>query len=63
MSGWAVFGYMLMACVMGYFIYRLYQSRPDMFSRKNIEKSFFSLGILAIIILGIIALGVYFLRH
>lgn len=42
--------------------YRSIKGRPDLFSRDNINKSFFSLGILAVILIVFVGLLVLILR-
>ena len=42
--------------------YRSIKGRPDLFNRDNINKSFFSLGILAIILIVFVGLLVVILR-
>lgn len=43
-------------------LYRNIKNRPDVFSRENMSKSFFSMGILAVLLIGFIALLVVILR-
>lgn len=43
--------------------YRAIKGRPDQFSRENINKSFFSLGVLAIILIMFVALLVLMVRQ
>ena len=44
-------------------LYRSIKGRPELFSRENLSKSFSSMGILALILIGFIALLVFMLRH
>lgn len=37
-----------------YFVYRTIKGRPDMFSKENLSKSFFSMGILALILIAFV---------
>ena len=43
-------------------LYRNIKSRPEVFSRENMSKSFFSMGLLAILLMAFIALLVVILR-
>ncbi len=43
-------------------LYRNIKNRPDMFSRENMNKSFFSMGILAVLLIAFVALLVVILR-
>lgn len=43
--------------------YRAIQGRPEMFSRANLSKSFFSLGVLAIVLIMFVALLVLMVRQ
>lgn len=43
-------------------LYRSIKNRPDVFSRENMSKSFFSMGILAVLLIAFIALLVVILR-
>lgn len=40
-------------------IYRSIKGRPDQFSRENLTKSFSTMGILALLLIGFVALLVY----
>lgn len=44
-------------------LYRAIKGQPQQFSRENLSKSFSSMGILALILIGFIALLVLMLRH
>jgi hypothetical protein len=43
-------------------LYRNIKNRPDVFSRENMSKSFFSMGILAVLLMAFVALLVVILR-
>jgi hypothetical protein len=43
-------------------LYRTIRYRPELFSRENLSKSFSSMGILALLLIGFIALLVLMLR-
>ncbi|MDR3442555.1 MAG: hypothetical protein P4L65_06010 [Legionella sp.] len=45
-----------------FLLYRAIKGRPDQFSKENLNKSFFTMGILAVVLIGFIALMVLFLR-
>ena len=44
-------------------IYRNIKGRPDQFSRENVSKSFSSMGILALMLIGFVALLVMIVRN
>ena len=44
-------------------LYTNIKGRPELFSRENLSKSFSSMGILALVLIGFIALLVFMLRH
>lgn len=58
--------YQLLAIIAGVLIvwvtYRSIKGRPELFSRENMSKSFFSLGILAIILIVFVGLLVLVVR-
>ena len=43
-------------------LYRNIKGRPDQFNRENLSKSFYSMGVLGIILIGFVALLVLLLR-
>ncbi|MDI1351903.1 MAG: hypothetical protein PSV35_03895 [bacterium] len=44
-------------------LYRTIKGRPDQFSKENLNKSFLTMGVLAIGLIGFIALLILMLRH
>ncbi len=60
---WAKLFYFIGAALLIWLVYRSIKGNPEAFSRANLSKSFFSLGILAIVLIGFVALLVFFLRH
>lgn len=54
---------MLGAALIIYYLYRTIKNRPDMFSKENLNKSFFTMGILAVGLIGFVALLVLMLRY
>lgn len=45
-----------------FWLIHLIKTNPDMFSAKNLNKSFFTMGILALLLIGFIALLVIYLK-
>lgn len=45
-----------------FILYRSIKGNPDQFSKENLNKSFFTMGVLAIALIGFIALLVLMLR-
>jgi hypothetical protein len=53
---------LLLAGFLGWQLYKYVKANPQAFSRDNLNKSFFTLGILALLLIGFIALCVMILR-
>ncbi|MDP1602471.1 MAG: hypothetical protein Q8M03_04320 [Legionella sp.] len=51
------------AGLIAWFTYRSIKSRPELFSRENLTKSFGTMGILALILIAFIAFLVLILRN
>lgn len=50
------------AALIVWILYRGIKGRPELFSRENMNKSFSSMGLLALFLIGFVALLVFFLR-
>lgn len=59
---WGKFFYVIGAILMVGILVWTIRSSPQMFSRENISRSFTAMGILALILIGAVALMVLFLR-
>ena len=46
-----------------FILYRTIKGRPDQFSKENLNKSFYTMGVLALILIGFVALLVLILRN
>ncbi len=46
-----------------FLLYRTIKGRPDQFSKENLNKSFFTMGVLAIGLIGFVALLILMLRN
>lgn len=46
-----------------FILYRTIKGRPDLFNKENLSKSFSTMGILGIVLIGFVALLVLMLRH
>ncbi len=51
------------AALIVWVLYRSIKSRPEQFSRKNMAKSFSSMGVLALLLIGFVALLILMVRH
>lgn len=51
------------AALIIWFLYRSIKGRPEQFTKKNLSKSFSTLGILALLLIGFVALLVLMVRH
>lgn len=54
---------LLAAALIVWVLYRNIKGRPEQFSRENLTNSFFSMGVLALLLIGFVALLVLMLRH
>ncbi len=50
------------AAMIVWVIYRSIKGRPEQFSRENLTKSFSTMGVLALVLIGFVALLVYLAR-
>lgn len=62
MSTWMLVLYIAGAALMLWFMLRTIRNNPQAFSKENLGKSFFTIGILALLIIGVIAICILFLR-
>lgn len=46
-----------------FILYRTIKGRPEQFSKENLNKSFFTMGILGLALIGFIALLIFILRN
>lgn len=46
-----------------WFMYKTIKGRPEQFSRDKINQSFFTMGILGIVMIGFVGLLVFLVRH
>ncbi|WP_454781471.1 hypothetical protein [Legionella sp. WA2022007384] len=46
-----------------FILYRTVKGRPEQFSKENLNKSFYTMGVLALVLIGFIALLVLILRN
>jgi len=51
------------AALIVWIIYANIKNRPELFSRANLSKSFSSMGILALLLIGFVALLVFVVRY
>ena len=63
MSTWAQLLAIVFAGMLVWLGFRIIKGQPMMFSKENVENSFVTIGILALIIIAIIAVCVYILKH
>lgn len=59
---WGKLFFVIGAALMVWFIYRSIRSNPQAFSKENLSKSFFTLGMLALLLIAFIGLLVLMLR-
>ena len=63
MSGWMQLLALIGAGFIVWLGFRLIKGQPGLFSKKNVENSFFTLGILALGLIAVIAICVLVLKH
>lgn len=63
MSQWMILLYVILAAILVWFGIRMIRNNPQLFSKENISKSFFSIGILTLLLIGFLALVVVLLKH
>ncbi len=63
MSTWMTLLYIAGAALLAWFAYRTIRGNPEMFSKENLGKSFFTMGILALMLIAFVALLVFLLKH
>jgi nitric oxide reductase large subunit len=61
--GWQTFFYMLGILLAGWLVYSQVRNNPLAFTKESFGKSAFTLGILALLLIGFITLLVLMLRH
>jgi hypothetical protein len=54
---------LIASVVMGFMLYRSYKANPEAFSAQNFSKSFFSMGILALVLIAAVGFAVMMLRR
>lgn len=59
---WTLLFIVIVAALLGWMLYRQIRGNPQAFSRENLSKSFYTLGILALLLIAFIALLVMMLR-
>jgi len=62
-SQWMQLLYVIVAALVIWLAFKMIRGNPQLFSKENIAKSFFSIGVLTLILMAFIAALVYFLKH
>lgn len=62
MSGWIELLYLIGAALLLWVIIRTIRGNPQAFSKENLSRSFFTIGILALLLIGVIFLCVMLLK-
>lgn len=62
MGSWGEMIFVLLALFMGYTLYRSVKHNPDLYSSENMHKSLWTVGLLALGLMGFISLCVMILR-
>lgn len=63
MGGWMEILWIVLAGLFGWMMYRLVKGRPDLFARAALSQSVTTLGALALLLIGFVALCVFLLKH
>ena len=59
---WEKILFLIGGLIIAWFLYRTIKRNPGAFSSKNLSKSAFTMGVLALLLIGFIALMIMFLR-
>jgi len=62
MSGWTGILFLVTAALLGYLLYQQIRSNPQAFSAANMSKSFYTMGLLALGLIGFIWILVLLLK-
>lgn len=62
-NNWMTLLYVILAAVLVWFAYRTVRNNPAWFTKESMSKSFFTMGILTLLLIGFIALLVFLLKH
>lgn len=62
MSGWTTVLLLIGATLLLWFMIRTIRTNPQAFSKENLSKSFFTIGILALLIIAVIVVCIMLLR-
>jgi len=63
MGTWATIGYVVLLLIMVFMMYNNIRRNPEWLTKESFSKSFYVMGILALILIGFVGLCVLFLRH
>jgi len=63
MNNWWLLLYLVGAALMTWMAVRMIRNNPGTFSRENLSKSFTTMGILTLLMIGIIAVCIIILKH
>jgi hypothetical protein len=63
MSSWMTVVWLIAAVLMIWLIFRMVRGNPQAFSRENLSKSVYTIGILTVILMAVIFLCVLLLRN
>ena len=55
--------FVILAIFLGWQLYRYIHINPQMFSRENLSRSIFTMGILALLLIGFVTLCVLLIKH
>ena len=62
-NNWMTLLYVVGAALLAWMAYRTIRNHPEMFNKENMGKSFSTMGILTILLIGFVALLVVLLKH
>jgi len=61
--GWAQLLLLILAGLVIWFLFRTIRTRPQLFSKENLSKSFSTMGILALILIAFVAFCIFLIRN
>ena len=63
MTGWMQLLAIVGAGLLVWLAFRLLKGNPTMFSKENVENSFVTIGILTLLLIAVIAVCIFILKH
>jgi len=62
MSDWSILALLVTAALMGWLIVRLIRKNPGAFTKEALSSSLFTMGVLALLLIGVVLLAILLLK-